>query len=68
MKDSDLNYARNNFCDFIENDVEFCRNSTDVFCFIPERIVLTHIIVLAIRNNMLYEFGSVGWQNKNNII
>ena len=68
MKDSDLNYARNNLCDFIENDDEFCRNSTDVFCFIPERIVLTHIIVLASRNNMLYEIGSVGWQNKNNII
>ena len=29
----DLNYARNNLCNFIKNDVDFCRNSTDVFCF-----------------------------------
>ena len=42
----DLNYVRNNLCDFVKNDVEFCRNSTDVFCFIHERIVLTHIMFL----------------------
>ena len=40
----------------LTNDVEFCRNSTDAFCFIhKQRIVLTHIIVLVSRNNMLYE-------------
>ena len=28
---------------------------TDIFCFIHERILLTHIIVLVSRNNMLHE-------------
>ena len=51
----DLNYARNTLCDFIKNDVEFCRKSIDVFCFILERVVLTLIIVLDDKNNMLYE-------------
>ena len=50
----DLNYG-NTLFDFIKNDVEFCRNSIDVFCFILERIVLTLIIVLDSKNNMLYE-------------
>ena len=50
----DLNYARNNLCELIKNDVEFCRNLTDFFCFIHERIV-THIMVLGSRNNILYE-------------
>ena len=51
----DLNYARNTLCGFIKNDVEFCRKSIDVFCFILERVVLTLIIVLDNKNNMLYE-------------
>ena len=49
------NYARNNLYDFIKNDVEFCRNSTDGFSFIHEHIVLIYIMVLVSRNNMLYE-------------
>ena len=51
----DLNYAKNNSCDFIKNNVQFCRNLKDVFCFIDERILLTHMIVLARRSNMLHE-------------
>ena len=51
-----LSSARNNLCNFIKNDVEFCRNLTEVCCFfIHERIVLSHIIVLVSRNNTLYE-------------
>ena len=46
----DLNNSKNNLCDFIKNDLELCRNSTDLFCFIHESIVLTHIIVIS--NNM----------------
>ena len=41
----DLNYVENNLCDFIKNNVEFCRSSTDFVCFIHKRILLTHIIV-----------------------
>ena len=41
----DLNYAGNTLCDFIKNNAEFCRGSTDFVCFIHKRILLTHIIV-----------------------
>ena len=45
ISSSDLNFARINLCDFIKNDIEFCRNSTDVICFSHELIVnLYHIV------------------------